>query len=470
MRKRRVIAALLLCLFIVPSIVGVAFAEEDMAETFPSSNNDFNSYDEPVTASTWQMLSDIYRNGMSEAVGSGTSRYREGFFWSHGVTVNSGQNYSLYSGGWTAHPAIYISVLPEAQLTVLPYMELGILPANADGWCATDNMSMNYWMALAHFFRYDSEKYNEAAKTKNGEIRAYIYLYKKTSSSNGYKKVGEANLLIASRNEHTAATSPTIQGAGGLKGRFYRSTGLYNDPLNTDSSLGFYPFDSNDSHTVVSATPANNSVLFYNLENSATYKVTVEIRVSYTGSDGKYYGMNGGKPVFSTEIVRGFSDAEKDGRVSVSLCGYSIRGNGDGLYEQVLGIETRKASAIDASRYADEGIDLSGDNPIAIMQDISLIRTSPGQGKTQTEKDRQDAAQISSAFKLFRRLALTVCVFGMGWAAFQIVLLDASGFALIRLKQALFSWLGLIVAISGSVALLSVLVQALFFGLPGGWL
>jgi len=454
MRKKsvRVLVSLLLAVFLLPCFTGLAFAGEDEYEEFPSSDEDFKGYGgTKEVSSTWGLLQKAY--GSEESVGSGTVTHRKGFFWSHGITVGAGMNYPLFSGLWGGHPAIYITVLPEAQLTCLPKEGTGALSHSyygAESWNATESMSMNYWLALAQCVRYGSDHYNTYKDAKKGEIKAYITLKKAPSGSNAFKDVCKVTLLVASNQEHTNARALDVQSKT-MESRFYKTTGLYKDPLDGRGPGGEYYFYDDEARTDTAAKPASNSVLFYDLEAGAKYQVVVEVRVTYTDETGRSYGP----VVFRDEsIERTFSDAEKDGMVTVSLCGYAVSGNGSGsLMLKSLGTKDRKVSLMESSRYVDSGLDISNDNPIAIMQDTGLFQVNPSS---------KDAEKLSSVFKLLRRLAITACIFGLGWAIFRVVLIDASGYMLMRLKMELQGWLGLIVIIGASVWVLSLLVGLLF--------
>ena len=451
----RVLSVLLLVTFLMPTFACIAFASEDDHVEFPSSSDDYKGYSgTDEIASTWELLRKAY--GSEESVGSGTAAKRKGFFWSHGVTVSAGMNYPLFAGLWGCHPAIYITVLPEAQLARVP-TKSNSFSANdmynrivtMTGWNAYDNMSMNYWLALAQFFRYGSESYNFYKKANNGEIKAYITLKKASAGSSSYKEVTKVVLLIASNQQHTNGMTGTVK--GNLSGRFFRTTGLYEDPLEGKNVVDEYPFYNDHEETDTAAKPASNSVLFYDLENGAKYQVIIDVRITYTDSSGASYGQS----VFRDEsIVKAFSGTEKDGLVSVSLSGYAVGGNGSGnLMLKNLGVKSRDVSLMEASRYIDSGLDISSDNPMTIMTDINLFQTTP---------NAADAEKLSSVFKLLRRLSITAVIFGLGWAIFKVVLIDASGFMLMRLKMELHGWLGLIVLISACLGILGVLVKILY--------
>jgi hypothetical protein len=236
-----------------------------------------------------------------------------------------------------------------------------------------------------------------------------------------------------------------------MTSRFYKTAGLYEDPLDGPGPGGDYYFYRDDIGTDTAAKPASNSVLFYDLETGAKYQVVIDVRVSYTDSTGRSYGQS----LFRDEsIVRTFSDVEREGKVTATLCGYAVGGNGGGsLMLKNLGSKDREVSLMEASRYVDSGLDISNDDPMAIMQDVSLFQVNPSS---------KDAEKLSSVFKLLRRLAITASIFGLGWAIFRVVLIDASGFMLMRLKMELQGWLGLIVIIGASVWVLSMLVTVLF--------
>ena len=454
MRKKfaRVFVLLFLVIFLLPCFTGLAFAGEDEYVEFSSSDKDFKGYaGVEEVSSTWGLLRAVY--GSEENVGTGTVTHRKGFFWSHGITVGAGMNYPLYSGLWGCHPAIFITVLPEAQLTNLPKKN-GLNASRpylgASGWNASDSMSMNYWLALAQSFRFGSDSYNFYADVKNGEIKAYITLKKAPAGSNAFKDVCKTTLLIASNQQHTNAMTEDFKSKT-MTSRFYKTSGLYEDPLDGPGPGGDYYFYRDDIGTDTAAKPASNSVLFYDLETGAKYQVVIDVRVSYTDSAGRSYGQS----LFRDEsIVRTFSDVEREGKVTATLCGYAVGGNGGGsLMLKSLGSKDREVSLMEASRYVDSGLDISNDDPMAIMQDVSLFQVNPSS---------KDAEKLSSVFKLLRRLAITASIFGLGWAIFRVVLIDASGFMLMRLKMELQGWLGLIVIIGASVWVLSMLVTVLF--------
>ncbi len=451
MRKKfvRVLASFLLVLFLLPCFTGLALAGEDEHIEFPSSEKDFKGYgDAEEISSTWGLLKEVY--GSEENVGSGTVTQRKGFFWSHGGIVGTSMNYPLYSGLWGCHPAIFITILPEAQLTNLP--KKGSNAARpylgAAGWNATDSMSMNYWLALAHCLPYGSEDYNKYAVAKNGEIRAYVTLKKAPAGSNAFKEISKTTLHVASIREHTNAMTGDPRSKT-MESRFYRTDGLYNDPYEMNVADG-YCFNSDYAKTETTARPANNSILFYDLEYGAKYQVIIEVRVTDETSKGSF-----GPIVFRDEsIVKTFSDAEKEGKVTAPLYGYAVGGNGRGnLMLKNLGSKDRKVSLMEASRYVDSGLNVNNDDPKAIMNDVGLFQVNPSS---------KDAEKLSSVFKLLRRLAITASIFGLGWAIFRVVLIDASGFMLMRLKMELQGWLGLIVIIGASVWVLSMLVTVLF--------
>lgn len=464
MKRKRLASAVVAFFVSLMLVLGTASAEEWV--TFPSSDSDYASYEMSETdagskketreRSTKELLKKSYGAYEVRKTDVLGGICKEGFFWSHGISTSPSNRYMLYSGAWGAHPAIYVSVLPSAQDNMLPKMgELSKVGLDREdiaiGWRASSRMNMHFEVALAYIYPFGSNEYKNVNSKDSAWIDAEVTLQKK--SGGDWKTVHAETLRIAEKGIHnrTYESLDWISVASGLR----------NDPRSGEDLDFKYGTDFSESSSY-SPRAANNSILFYGLDNSGTYRVQITLAVRYKDADGTQYwdpvyrdGDNGGYQVTFQNKEAGGGDIETELKI-VELRPNSI-GN-KGVY-RINDSKTNVSNRAEANQFSDAAMDLSKDNPLEIINNVSLIKTSPSENGGGAD----DEEMISMVFQLFRNLGIILCVFGLGLGLLRAAKPYMSGFALVRVREAVEAWFKLLVIIGMSITILSVLVQLLYF-------
>lgn len=410
--KRKLLTAVTAAAILVCMLTGVAFADgTEKTAAIPTSDKDYANWGVDGIANYYT----------SSFIGGSRGRY-EGFFM-RGTNEQAVEQFktfldsrnvsltdSLKSGQWTNHPAIFVSIFPEGQYT----SHVGPSYASDKGTLMYNAFYSNYEKMLGQIYPDKGKSYERFISTNmvSAKIEAEVVLYK----------------MISGSWVSTQSKIVTL----GTKGE--------------QSRMVF------------------NGVLFYDLEGNADYKVTVEVRINeYTerSNDGSLHKGGPVKFVQPEYAFKTYSFKEQiyeDNALVEFRAGFLQRG-GDGHFHIVDDSVADKVShnvpPSLVSVYTSWNGGLSSANPMAIINDQSTILTKP--------LESEDARKISTAYKLLRLLAITLCIFGMMGAIVRVANPSVSGFALFRIREALSGWVLLLFVIGLATMILSVLVKALFF-------
>lgn len=405
--KRKLLTAVTAAAILVCMLTGVAFADgTEQTVLLPASDKDYADWGEAGIANTYtSIFVGGSHGGMKGFFMRGTDEQAvsqfETFLRSRNVYLTD----SLRSGQWTNHPAIFVSLFPEAQRNDMQG------PSSSDANAGMNTKFRAGYRSLLDLTGFDFDKEN---KVLNARIEAEVILYKLVAGE--WVRVQSSGIIDLGRKGEPN------------KMRF-------------------------------------NGVLFYDLNNDADYKVTVNVEVPKNGYTEEINGRvsSGGPVVFVRPecAYKTFSFREQiygdNALVEFRAC-YVGKGS-DGKYTLLDDSNANKVSHVVPPSvigvYTAWSGGLTSANPMLIINDPNGITTKP----IQTD----DARQISTVFKILRLLAVTICIFGMMGAIVRVADPSVSGFALYRIREALSGWVMLLFIIGASTVILSVLVQALFF-------
>lgn len=400
--KRKLLTAVTAAAILVCMLTGVAFADgTEQTVLIPTSDKDYADWGESGIANTYtSIFVGGSHGGMKGFFMRGTDEQAvsqfETFLRSRNVYLTD----SLRSGQWTNHPAIFVSLFPEAQRSDLRG------PSSSD---ANEGMNTKFRAGFESVMGVMGKTDLLGSNIVSAELTAKVVLYK----------------LVAGNWVESQSVNVSL----GKKGE--------------PNKMIF------------------NGVLFYDLNNDADYKVTVWVGVDKYWEKGATRPYGPVNYVNAERAYKTFSFREQiygdNALVEFRAC-YVGKGS-DGKYTLLDDSNANKVSHVVPPSvigvYTAWSGGLASANPMLIINDPNGITTKP----IQTD----DARQISTVFKMLRLLAVTICIFGMMGAIIRVANPSVSGFALYRIREALSGWVMLLFIIGASTMILSILVQALFF-------
>lgn len=400
--KRKLLTAVTAAAILVCMLTGVAFADgTEKTALIPTSDKDYADWGEAGIANTYtSIFVGGCQGGMKGFFMRGTDEQAVGQFETFLRSRNVYLSDSLRSGQWTNHPAIFVSLFPEAQRSDLQG------PSSRD---ANEGMNTKFRAGFKSVMELMGKTSWLGSNVVSAELTANVVLYK----------------LVA---------------------------GNWVETQNVTVSLG----KKDEPNKMIF-----NGVLFYDLNNDAQYKVSVWVGIDKYWNEGATHP--GGPVVFvrPENAYKTFSFKEQiygdNALVEFRAC--YVGKWSDGLYTLLDDSYANKVSHVVPPSvigvYTAWSGGIASANPMLIINDPDGITTKPIQ--------TGDARRISTVFKMLRLLAVTICIFGMMGAIVRVADPTVSGFALYRIREALSGWVLLLFIIGASTMILSLLVQALFF-------